>query len=233
MEKLDSYFQPQKNVIYERYVFKQTRPSPDESVDHFITRLRQVADTCEFASVEDEIRDHFVITWPSKVFRAKLLREPTLTLEKLQELARAQETANRHASVMADEEDTKLNRLTTNRSRSGDQNESFQQESKTANISGKYTGNCFNCGSNYFPGHKQVCPAQGKSCRSCGKLNHFAKVCRSSSMRKPEFRVQTREKSNEIDNSIKAIITTPNLVPRACDPREGNEGSGIIRFRDA
>ena len=63
---------------------------------------------------------------------------------------------------MADEEDTKLNRLTTNRSRSGDQNESFQQESKTANISGKYTGNCFNCGSNYFPGHKQVCPAQGK-----------------------------------------------------------------------
>ncbi|CAB4035596.1 Retrovirus-related Pol poly [Paramuricea clavata] len=72
-------------------------------------------------------------------------------------------------SVMADDEDTKLNRLTTNRFRS----------------------------------HKQVCPAQGKSCRSCGKLNHFAKVCRSSPMRKPEFRAQNRE------NSIKAIITTP------------------------
>jgi hypothetical protein len=55
VEKLDSYFQPQKNVIYERYVFKQTRPSSDESVDHFITRLRQLADTCEFASVQDEI----------------------------------------------------------------------------------------------------------------------------------------------------------------------------------
>jgi hypothetical protein len=23
-----------------------------------------------------------------------------------------------------------------------------------------------------------------------------------------------------------------NLVPRACDPREGTRGSGIIRFRD-
>ena len=164
-------------------------------------------DTCEFASVEDEIRDHFVITWPSKVFRAKLLREPTLTLEKLQELARAQETANRHASVMADEEDTKLNRLTTNRSRSGDQNESFQQESKTANISGKYTGNCFNCGSNYFPGHKQVCPAQGKSCRSCGKLNHFSKVCRSSSMRKPEFRAQNREKRMKSTTLLRLLHT--------------------------
>ncbi|CAB4029109.1 hypothetical conserved 1030 [Paramuricea clavata] len=61
VEKLDSYFQPKpENVIYERYVFKQTRPSPDESVDHFITRFRQLADTCEFASVEDEIRDNFV-----------------------------------------------------------------------------------------------------------------------------------------------------------------------------
>jgi hypothetical protein len=105
VEKLDSYFQPQKNVIYERYVFK-----------HIFRILRQLADTSELASVEDEIRDHFVITWPSKAFRTKLPREPTLTLEKLQELARAQETTNRHASVMADEEDTKLNRLTTNSS---------------------------------------------------------------------------------------------------------------------
>jgi hypothetical protein len=62
VEKLDSYFQPRKNLIYERYAFKQTRTSPDESVDHFITRLRQLAETCEFASVEDEIRDQFVIT---------------------------------------------------------------------------------------------------------------------------------------------------------------------------
>ena len=26
--------------------------------------------------------------------------------------------------------------------------------------------------------------------------------------------------------------TRDNLVPRACDPREGTRGSGIIRFRD-
>jgi hypothetical protein len=26
--------------------------------------------------------------------------------------------------------------------------------------------------------------------------------------------------------------TQSNLVPRACDPWEGNEGSGIIRFRE-
>ena len=73
--------------------------------------------------------------------------------------------------------------------------------------------------SNYFPGHKQVCPAQGKSCRSCGKLKHFAKVCRSSSMRKPEFRAQNREKSNEIDNcqekpepEVRRMMTATNTA---------------------
>ncbi|CAB3981251.1 Retrovirus-related Pol poly from transposon [Paramuricea clavata] len=172
VEKLDSYFQPQKNVIYERYVFKQTRPSPDELVDHFITRLRQLADTCEFASVEDEIRDHFVITIIGR------------------------------QSVMADEEDTKLNRLTTNRSRSGDQNESFQQGSKTANISGKYTATIFQV-TNKFAQHKENHVVRVES------STILPKVCRSSPMRKPEFRAQNREKWNEIDNSIKAIITTP------------------------
>jgi hypothetical protein len=29
-----------------------------------------------------------------------------------------------------------------------------------------------------------------------------------------------------------AVIWDINLVPRACDPREGTRGSGIIRFRD-
>jgi hypothetical protein len=31
---------------------------------------------------------------------------------------------------------------------------------------------------------------------------------------------------------IRTNIRTCNLVPRACDPREGNEDSGIIRFRE-
>ncbi|KAH3734461.1 hypothetical protein DPMN_040900 [Dreissena polymorpha] len=29
------------------------------------------------------------------------------------------------------------------------------------------------------PFQKEKCPAYGKKCDACGKLNHFAKVCRS------------------------------------------------------
>ena len=31
-----------------------------------------------------------------------------------------------------------------------------------------------------------MCPAHGKKCMSCGKLNHLAKVCRSKSINRPK-----------------------------------------------
>ena len=115
IEKLDTYFQPKKNLMYEQYVFKQTQPKPDETADHFITHLRQQAETCEFANLDDEIHKQFVMTWPLKTFHTKLLTEPSLTLGKLQELARAQELADRQAHIMTESKDTKLlNHLSDN-----------------------------------------------------------------------------------------------------------------------
>ena len=38
---------------------------------------------------------------------------------------------------------------------------------------------CYHCGGTYP--HKYDCPAKGKECNACGKLNHFAQVCLSSS----------------------------------------------------
>ena len=32
--------------------------------------------------------------------------------------------------------------------------------------------------------HKENCPARGKTCHKCGKTNHFAKFCRSATVRK-------------------------------------------------
>lgn len=46
----------EKNIIYERYVFKQTHPSPGESIDSFFARLRTLAETCEFESAKAKIQ---------------------------------------------------------------------------------------------------------------------------------------------------------------------------------
>ena len=49
---------------------------------------------------------------------------------------------------------------------------------------------CFNCGGNYR--HKIQCPLTGKECRSCHKIGHFAKACKSKSSKK--FQDKPRDK---------------------------------------
>ena len=39
---------------------------------------------------------------------------------------------------------------------------------------------CAGCGKPFHPKGRATCPAYGKACRNCNKLNHFANVCRSS-----------------------------------------------------
>ena len=63
-------------------MFKQTHPTPGESADSYITRLRTLAETCKFENAENEIRDQFVMTCLSHAFRTKLLREKNLTSGK-------------------------------------------------------------------------------------------------------------------------------------------------------
>ncbi len=50
--------------------------------------------------------------------------------------------------------------------------------------------------------HERQCPAQGKTCRKCGKFNHFAKVCRGGAKLSHRTRdnkrpQQTKTKSKE------------------------------------
>ena len=61
MEQLDQYFMPQVNIPYERHLFRTMAQLPTESVDQFITRLRERAEYCEFGDTKDEnIRDQVI-----------------------------------------------------------------------------------------------------------------------------------------------------------------------------
>ncbi len=63
LESLDAYFKPAKNVIYERYVFGCCKQEEGESIDNFVTRLREKAATCDYGGLKDEmIRDKRIIS---------------------------------------------------------------------------------------------------------------------------------------------------------------------------
>ena len=50
-------FEPEKNRIYQTYMFRQASQQDNETIiDEFHTRLRRLAKHCEFVDVEFEIK---------------------------------------------------------------------------------------------------------------------------------------------------------------------------------
>jgi hypothetical protein len=75
MDRLTEHFTPQRNVDYETYLFRQARQQPTETLDQFTTRLRQLASTCEFTSIEKEIKSQIILNCSSSHLRRRALRD--------------------------------------------------------------------------------------------------------------------------------------------------------------
>ncbi len=101
LTKLNDYFTPKKNVPYERHIFRQAVQEQGESVDSFVSRLKQLAVTCDFGDHKDDfIRDQVIDKCTSTALRRRLLREKDLTLSILQDIARTMEAADQQAAKM-------------------------------------------------------------------------------------------------------------------------------------
>ncbi len=83
IEKLNSYFEPQKHRLYEVYKFRQTRQEVNESIDQYYTRLRSMGKRCDFADIDFEIMLQIVLHGTSKRLRKQALRDPKMTLKDL------------------------------------------------------------------------------------------------------------------------------------------------------
>ena len=99
LKALTNHFEPQKNVAFERHLFRQCVQHSGESVDEYYLRLRTLSATCAFGDQKDDhIRDQFIDKCTSKPLRRRLLRETNLTLKDLLSIARAAEAADSQAS---------------------------------------------------------------------------------------------------------------------------------------
>ena len=151
-------------------MFRQARQQPQETLDQFATRLRQLASSCEFASVDKEIKSQIILSCSSSRLRRRALREPTITLKALLDLGRAMELSETQASGIESQSSTPFDEVNYTRA--------SQRSPAREPISRSST--CGHCGNAYpHPQDQLSCPARGAECRACGKLNHFARVCRS------------------------------------------------------
>ena len=92
--KLDSYFVPKWNIIYQRTKFYQRSQMPGESVEACLRCLHERAESCDFVEKEEEnIRDRIIAGMYDKELSLKLKLEQmsTLTLSKTVEMTRMRE----------------------------------------------------------------------------------------------------------------------------------------------
>lgn len=164
LEALEAYFTPTKNVIFERYVFGNLRQEEGETIDAFVTRLREKAATCEYGTLRDQlIRDRLVLGITDESARRRLLREKDLTLAMAVDICRAAEIMDNKSKTMALDHSRpgeSLNVAEGQRRRPTSR--PFEPFAKPAQ-SMRGTGECRYCGTQHRRGRDQ-CPAFGKAC---------------------------------------------------------------------
>ena len=92
LEAFDQHFCVKKNIPFERSIFRAAKQLEKESIEHYITRLRQLAQYCEYGDeIDNNIRDQIISLCLSSKLRKRLLIAPELTLHKLAKIAQAME----------------------------------------------------------------------------------------------------------------------------------------------
>ncbi len=193
VQRLAERFAPRASQIYERAQFNMRNQRSGENSLQYITVLRSLAATCGYP--EDYrnqlIRDRFVAGCSENRIRERLLLEnDDLTLEAALQIAQNLERAVSESSSVHKQSDAsnsifKLghsNRTHTPARPSRSKNR-FDHRSPSSHRSSSrkplQRGKCYNCGGSYP--HNGKCPAKGKTCTTCGKLDHFNSVCQSGS----------------------------------------------------
>ena len=153
---------PQKNVSMERHIFFTRDQKQGESMNAYITDLKQKASSCEFEHIKDSlIRDRFISGVNSEPLRRVLLKEKNLTLNRVIELAQLDELTQ-----------SRLKQFSSNK-------EIHMVKTRPRHHQNPHSRKpmCGNCGESHT--REEKCRAKGYQCFKCKKFNHFPHICRS------------------------------------------------------
>ena len=173
MDKFETYCNPRKNITYARHVFNMRNQQTGENIDAYVTDLKNKAKLCEFGDLQESlIRDRIVCGVKTDTVRARLLREPDLSLRKAIDICRAAETSETQMKSLSDEKSLDFLR------KKGQSRPKHEKGKKRTQLTRKEETSMYNCRKCGYKHEKRKCPAYGKKCNNCQRSNHFAKMCK-------------------------------------------------------
>ena len=188
----------------------QSLKQEEETVRQFYSSIAEIAEDCEFSrefcqqckqkSIDQMITMKLVFDTKSSEARKEMLKKKNLTLEMAIEELESEETIRKAQNELQPQlvkrvhrDGSQSQRRVRSRNRSAGRNKGQGQTQGQEK--------CFNCGK---ARHKEMqnCPARGKQCNKCGRLNHFSRVCMSKSTEN-SYEYQEQTKSNQGSNKYK------------------------------
>ncbi|KAK3084719.1 hypothetical protein FSP39_017965 [Pinctada imbricata] len=203
--KFKEYCEPRKNLTYLRHVFFTRAQSPHESIDTYVTDLKNKAQKCEFGTLNDSlIKDRIVCGITDESCRARLLRENDLTLNKALDICRSSEASSlqikslHNPMVAADAVQKKKPPFNKPQRRFGqkpNKGRSVSDKSNDRPRNNLQTISCKNCGKKHVINN---CPAFGKICYNCKGRNHYSNLCPKPRSNPNKHKVDTVDQSDDL-----------------------------------
>ena len=215
---LNKHYGKTSYVLADRMQFALRSRQPNESVTQFLSVLRTLAGKCDFKdTLEEKLRDQLVIGLNNNIWQQEIIRQHQTNDAKLNEveatalkLEQAESQSKRITLLSNTSTNTNHVRQKHRFNKQDSLKRSETKYSVTRKENKRYNNtedskklkHCLFCGNKR---HQRLsdCPANGKKCNACGKLNHFAKVCISSGrVPKNDTRcIQEEEAQSEDSNS--------------------------------
>lgn len=181
----DDYFAPKQNEVMNTFNFNNRRQEDGENFDSFYSNIKQLVKNCNFMDLESRmLRDRIVMGIRDRNLQRKLLEIKDLTLDMAVDKCRAAELSREHMKRIQenDKSSVSVDTLYNHREHSHNKTEAkymYSNRNRQNNNFNKKYYHCLKCNQEHGP---RQCPAFGKTCSKCKKLNHFASGCRNKSV---------------------------------------------------
>ncbi|XP_026824323.1 uncharacterized protein LOC113561695 [Ooceraea biroi] len=169
-----NYCAPRKNRTYERFVFNNRSQGTEEPFDQFLGDLKKLIQSREYADQEDTILvDRIILGVNDVKVQEKLLTTQNTTLENAIEVCRNFEATKKQLRSVRNKEEIAVDFIKKKRqeSRGNEKSEDLKDDEKS-----RRQFKCSKCGKVHGV---RECPAFGKTCYKCEKMNHFNSMCKA------------------------------------------------------
>ena len=219
--KYDQHSLGQTQEFFERFQFHRRDQASVESIDEYLSVLRNMSKTCGFCDFMRDLltMDRLLLGITNDETREELLSTHDLTINKAIEICRGMEAASHHVKVLKNEEGNKIKDISKKKSGQHIHQQRIKKPPQSDDPEALKRKCLFCCQIHVMK--REMCQAWGKTCAACGERNHFkaSNKCKQQSVNSlPDYYSDSSESSTE---TISTVTASEDRVVNSVDP--GNQ----------